>query len=485
MQNDDLGLLREYVRRNSEDAFATLVSRYVNLVYSVALRVVGDPHLAEEVTQAVFIILARKAEGFDDNIILSGWLCRTARYAAANALTVQRRRRQREQEAQMQNVLNEPEPETWRQIAPLLDGAMEKLGRKDHDALVLRFFENKDFAEVGAALGASEDAAKMRVGRALEKLRNFFSQRGISSTTAILAGEISANSVQTAPVALAKSVTAVALAKGAAASASTLTLINGALKLMAWTKAKTAIVAATCVLLAAGTTTITLNEIQQHRTYSWQNLPADSHLLDKLPPQVKILHSKYSDFGICSQLGKTLELGASFKYIVAAAYDVPAAHVVFSTTMIPGRFDLFANLPDGNGAALQQVVRRQFGLLGKTEVHDTDVLLLKVKNSVALQAHVFKRQVDFKSQDGLQYGRSSLAGVAGGIEMIFEKPVIDSTGLSGDYHLQYLAGETNWDSMQARLESVQQRLSDELSQTGLELVPTNMPVEMLVVSKAP
>jgi DNA-directed RNA polymerase specialized sigma24 family protein len=102
---------------------------------------------------------------------------------------------------------SEAEAETWQQIAPLLDTAMEKLGQKDHDALVLRFFENRNFKEVGAALGASEDAAKMRVSRALEKLRRFFTKHGVSSTTAILAGAISANSVQAAPVALAKSVT--------------------------------------------------------------------------------------------------------------------------------------------------------------------------------------------------------------------------------------------------------------------------------------
>ena len=155
----------------------------------------------------------------------------------------------------MQTILNEAanrreSRRTWNQIAPLLDGAMEQLGQKDHDALVLRFFENKNFAEVGAALGASEDAAKMRVNRALEKLRKFFTKRGVSSTTAIIAGTISANSVQAAPVALAKSVTAVAIAKGAAAAASTLTLIKGALKIMAWTKMKTAIVVGVVVLLA-------------------------------------------------------------------------------------------------------------------------------------------------------------------------------------------------------------------------------------------
>jgi HEAT repeat protein len=163
----------------------------------------------------------------------------------------------------MQSILNEAanEPaETWNQIAPLLDGAMEQLGQKDHDALVLRFFEGRNFKEVGAALGASEDAAKMRVNRALEKLRKFFTKRGVSSTTAILAGAISANSVQAAPVALAKSVTAVAMAKGAAASGSTLTLIKGALKIMAWTKVKMAIVVASGLILATGVSVVVVEK---------------------------------------------------------------------------------------------------------------------------------------------------------------------------------------------------------------------------------
>src|ERR1039457_1031685 len=122
MLNDDRTLLREYARNDSEEAFAALVSRHVNLVYSVALRSVRDPQLAEEITQAVFIILARKADKLPQHAVLAGWLCRTASYASANALTIQRRRQHREQEAHMQSILNEPanEPaETWNQIAPL------------------------------------------------------------------------------------------------------------------------------------------------------------------------------------------------------------------------------------------------------------------------------------------------------------------------------------------------------------------------------
>ena len=266
MPNDDLTLLREYARSHSEEAFAALVSRHVNLVYSVALRQMRDPHLAEEITQAVFIILARKADSLGDKTILPGWLCRTARYASANALTIQRRRQHREQEAFMQSQLedlsrqSEATAETWSKIAPLLDGAMEQLGQKDHDALVLRFFEGRNFKEVGAALGASEDAAKMRVNRALERLRKFFTKRGVSSTTASIAGTISANSVQAAPVALAKTVTVVAIAKGAAASGSTLTLIKGALKIMAWTKLKTASVTGIVLLLCTGALTVAIRD---------------------------------------------------------------------------------------------------------------------------------------------------------------------------------------------------------------------------------
>ena len=242
MTNDDMRLVREYAARQSESAFAALVSRHTNLVYSAALRQTRDPQLAEEVTQVVFIILARKAASLGAKTILTGWLYRTACYVSGSALKRELRRQHREQEAYMQSELDAQAGSTWKQLSPLLDEAMLRLGQTDRDALVLRFFEGRSLNEVGHALGASEEAAKKRVNRALEKLRNIFAKRGVSSTTAIIAGTISAHSVQAAPVALAKAATAAAITKGAAASTSTLTLIKGALKIMAWTKAKTAIV---------------------------------------------------------------------------------------------------------------------------------------------------------------------------------------------------------------------------------------------------
>src|SRR2546422_138121 len=216
---DDTQSLHEFAERQSGAALAAHVSRHVNLVYSVALRQMGNPHAAEEITQTVFIILARKAGSLSAKTVLSGWLYQTARLTVANYRRNEFRRVRREQEAHMQSVMNEPESDVWQQIAPMLDDALGELGEKDRHAIVLRFFENKSLGEVGAVLGTSQEAARMRVNRALEKLRNFFSRRGVTLSATVIAGAVAANSVQAAPSHLGASVTAGGLSKVAVASA--------------------------------------------------------------------------------------------------------------------------------------------------------------------------------------------------------------------------------------------------------------------------
>ncbi|HET7626708.1 MAG TPA: sigma-70 family RNA polymerase sigma factor [Verrucomicrobiae bacterium] len=253
---DDSQLLRQYAENNSDEAFAALVARHINLVYSIALRQTANSHNAEEITQAVFIILAKKAGHLRHHQALSSWLFQVTRLTINNFVRSETRRRFREQEAHMQTILNDSDNEAWLKIAPLLDLAVARLREKDRQVILLRFYEGKNFCEIGSLLNTSGNAAEKRVKRALEKLRKYFSKHGVTSTATIIAGGISANSVHAAPVGLAKTISAVAISQSAAASASTLTLIKGALKIMAWTKAKTAAVTVILACIIAATTTI-------------------------------------------------------------------------------------------------------------------------------------------------------------------------------------------------------------------------------------
>jgi RNA polymerase sigma factor (sigma-70 family) len=247
--SDDMELLRHYAAGNSEEAFSTLVSRHLNLVYSVAVRVLRDSHQAEEVTQSVFLTLARKARSLDSRTILSGWLYQTARLTASNVMRTEMRRRQREQQAQIEATMNDSKPDLWAQVGPQIEAAMAELNEKDRDAIALRFFEGKQLKEVGDALGLTEDAAKMRVSRALDKLRSFFVRRGITVPEALLAAALAENSIMAAPAGLAASVTAGVL-EGAAVTASVPAILKGALYTMSAAKMSVAIAVGAAAILA-------------------------------------------------------------------------------------------------------------------------------------------------------------------------------------------------------------------------------------------
>jgi len=253
----DQQLLGDYAAQRSETAFAELVRRHIDLVYSAALRMVCDAHLAEDVTQGAFVALAQNARRLAGHPVLSGWLHRTAQNLAANAVRSEVRRRAREQEAVAMNQLLAAEPEaSWEAIAPRLDDALGKLNDTERDAVLLRYFERKTARDMAEILGISEDAAQKRVNRAVDRLRELFLKQHTPVGANSLALLISAHAVQSAPAALMKTALAAALAKGATAGVSS--LIKGALTVMTW-KTKASIIAAAIVLLAAGTVVVTQN----------------------------------------------------------------------------------------------------------------------------------------------------------------------------------------------------------------------------------
>ncbi len=238
---DSQTLLAEYVRTGSEAAFRDLVQRYIGLVYSAALRLVhGDTHLAEDVTQLVFIDLARKARGLSSEVMLGGWLHQRTYNVAAPILRANRRRHAREKEAAQMNALHTDSDTHLAQVSPILDEAITRLGRDDRKAIILRFFEQRDYRSIGEALGTSDDAAQKRVTRAVAKLRAQLISRGVALSAGAIAAALTSQALTAAPAGLAANVARTALAGAATGTGGTLAL----LKYMAATKLKTAIIGA-------------------------------------------------------------------------------------------------------------------------------------------------------------------------------------------------------------------------------------------------
>jgi RNA polymerase sigma factor (sigma-70 family) len=249
---DDATLLRRYARERAEDAFAALVQRHLDAVYSAALRRVGgDTHLAEDVVQQVFAALARNAAALAGREILAGWLYTTTRHLAANVVRGERRRKVREQQAESMSA-TEADRSTeveWNRVAPLLDAAIDELGETDRTAILLRFVERRAFGEIGTALRVSEDAARMRVERALDKLRAQLARRGIASTAAALGVVMANHAVAAAPAGLAATVTTTASAATSTFAAAAL----NALEIMGTAKSISLTVAVVTLIVALGT----------------------------------------------------------------------------------------------------------------------------------------------------------------------------------------------------------------------------------------
>jgi len=423
----------------------------------------------------------------------------------------------------MQSTLQESnDTAVWHQLAPLLDEAMSRLNQRDRDAVMLRFFKDQSVRDIAAALQINEAAAQRRLLRAVEKLRSFFIKRGIAVPAGVLTATISANSVQAAPVALAKSVTTVAVVKGAAASASTLTLIKGALKLMAWTKAKTVIVAGVIALLAAGTTTVVVKKVFQpfdpwtnadslSREFSEAirkqmaddkdseagingNSKAVAERFKKRQDEINNIFKRYSQKAPAGvfirpthfpegRAGSTrhgddlmVEIQQPFTRLFSIAYEetdryeITQARMILSKNFPVGNFDFLVNVPDHGLEHFQDQIKKQFGLVAHVEMRETNILVLKVRNPAA---------------PGLQpNAQTSIIGpgffgseeLAGDLEQeFFNQPVVDETHLTGSEHVFLVPFKP------VDLDALKQTLLDEY---GLELVPERRSIKMLVVEKA-
>ena len=247
---DSHTLLSQYARTGSESAFRELVSRYIDLVYSTAFRLVdGNVESAQDVAQTVFVALADQARTLPKDVMLGGWLHLRTRFAAGKLMRSERRRQLRERQAAEMNAIEAHSESNLAQVAPVLDEAIGQLDAEDRTAILLRFFERKDFRGVGVALGSSEDAARKRVDRALEKLHGLLEHRGATLTSAALGTALATEAVTAAPAGLAANITAAALS----GTTITTTAVIAATKAITMTTIhKTLIAAAFAVAVGTG-----------------------------------------------------------------------------------------------------------------------------------------------------------------------------------------------------------------------------------------
>jgi RNA polymerase sigma factor (sigma-70 family) len=556
MSDTDLDLLRQFTRDRSQDAFTTLVKRHVNLVHSAALRQVRSPQLAEEVAQSVFADLARHAAELKPGTVLTAWLYQVTRWTAIDVVRKESRRQLREQIAVEMTNMNATAAD-WTHIAPLLDDAMAALDETDRSAILLRYFENQSLREVGAALGTSDDAAQKRVSRAVEQLREFFSQRNVTIGASGLVVVISANAVQAAPIGLAATISAAAVLAGTAVHTST---VIAATKAIAMTTIQKALITATLAVVAgagiyeahqaaqlreqnqtlqqqqapladqiqqmqrerddatnrladlqdelakANSNNLELLKLRNEVTMlkrqpltqspieddSWEvstfnpQPSVAAKILDQTKPQVRIVDSKYDHFvgrmtrpynksGTLSSsmpnASQSIGIGIAASEIILTAYESTSLETIFPADMPTGKYDYIANLPQDSLMRLREEIQTKFGLVGKMTMVTTNAFALVHTNP---DLPVIKEPRHLSHFDRLKAWREMLENV-----VTKNTPIVDLTGLTNQYEWEF-SYKTDGAFEEKNKQEILQAFHDQL---GLDLVATNMPIEMLVVEK--
>jgi uncharacterized protein (TIGR03435 family) len=514
----DQELLRAYARENSHAAFGAIVDRHARWMFASAFRQLGDRQLAEDATQAVFVLLAQKAGKMAEPQKLSGWLFRALGYTVKTLRRAGRRRRLHEQQAASErSIVQETDPDIS-ELAARLDVAVAGLAGRDRTAILLRFYQERSFGQIAEALGISEAAARKRVLRGTVRLRKLLMSRLNGAEVVAALSAAAATGVDSAPGALAQSAARVALAHqaGVGISSSVLTASKGTAYLMAAsTKIKILAIGLIVFCLAVPTSVLVYRYSPDLFSFAapsdaspaaagdssaqdavdtdpddfWRVQNLSSYQVGIFPPRVKILPTKFPLSaktrltGAAPGVGKFVGIGVTVRAIVAIAYKANRQQVIFESAEPTLKYDFISTLAQGSSEALQGELKTRLGLVGRWENRTVDALLMRVRNPGARGLHkpTPGGEFVFEVNDAvgqMRWDDQPLSRAPELLDFELNMPVIDQTGLT-----QHFSVDVDWEEVGDRDPDHDALKKAVLENLGIELVPSREPVEVLVVGK--